>query len=51
MTNIIDMNRSDQPADHLLSISLASKDLIGNLNQFKTEVLKLRVSVSLLLTH
>ena len=45
------MNCSDQRADHFLSIFLASKDLIENLNQFKTEVLKLRVSVSLLLTH
>ena len=45
------MNRSDQRADHFLSISLASKDLIENLNQFKTEVLKLKVSVSLVLTH
>ena len=51
ITNIIDMKRSDQPADHFLSIPVASKDLIENFNQFKSEVLKLKVSVSHVLTH
>ena len=45
------MKRSDQPADHFLSIPVASKDLIENFNQFKSEVLKLKVSVSHVLTH
>ena len=45
------MKRSDQPADHLLSIPLASKDLIESFSQFKTEVLKLKVSVSHVLAH
>ena len=51
ITNIIDLRRSDQPADHFLSIPLASKDLIESFNQFKTEVLKLKVSVSHVLAH
>ena len=51
ITNIIDLRRSDQPADHFLSIPLASKDLIESFNQFKTEVLKLKVSVSHVLVH
>ena len=46
LQTIIELNRSEQPADHFLAVPLACHQLTESFEVFKKEVLKIDVSIT-----